>query len=270
MTKQSVERKAVPVRTSDGLDLTFWWWDQAKVRSRLLIVSPGFAQHHGTRIMRHLALELVDQAKADVLGVDFRGMADNPGRYGFGFAEHLDLQEAFRWAKKMKYKRVELVGFSMGAYIALRALAIDPGPVKRCYFVSGPTKIEDIVTTLGPLRQAFALATHWHHIRTRFWAGSQWLFRWDWPLRSKPSAVDFAPRVKVPVHFLAGAYDQLVLPKLTKAVYEAVKAPKSLTTFPRGQHAEYMALEERQAFLAWMKERVDRIERRKTPRAAPI
>jgi alpha-beta hydrolase superfamily lysophospholipase len=265
---KGVERKPVQLRTSDGLDLTFWWWNQHKTRKRLLIVAPGFAQHHGTKIMKHLAREFLPGA--DVLGVDFRGMAGNPGRYSFGSREHLDLQAAFKWAKKMKYKRVELLGFSLGAYISLRALAEDTGPVKRCYFVSGPTRLEDIVKTGGPLRQLFAIATRWHHIVARVWAGSQWFFRWDWPLRSKPSALDFAPKVKVPVHFLIGGYDQLVLPRLTKAVYEAVKAPKSLTTFARGHHAEYMAVQEQKAFLKWMKERVDRIERRKTPRAAPI
>ena len=253
MKREVVERKPIEVRTSDGLTLTFWWWVPRRQRERLIIVSPGFAQHHGTNIMKHVAQEL--WAQADVLGVDFRGMADNPGRYGFGFAEHLDLQAAFVWAKKMRYKRVELLGFSMGAYIALRALAVDPGPVKRCYFVSGPTKLEDIVRTGGPIRQGLAIATHWHHIRTRFWAGSQFLFRWDWPLRKKPSAVEFAGRVKVPVHFLIGAYDQLVLPKLTRAVHDAVNAPKSLTVFPRGHHAEYMAVQERRLFLAWMEQR---------------
>lgn len=248
--KRGVERKPVRVRTADGLDLTFWWWDQQAVRSRLIIVAPGFAQHHGTRIMKHVAREL--WGKADVLGVDFRGMAGNPGRYGFGYAEHLDLQAAFAWARRMRYRSVELLGFSMGAYIALRAVAQDPGPVRRLWFVSGPTRLEDIVLTGGPLRQVWAVISHWSRIKVRVWAGSQWFFRWDWPLRPKPDAVEFAARVRIPVHFLVGHFDQLVLPALTRRVHAAVRGKKSLTEFPGGQHAEYMALEEKGAFLAWM------------------
>ena len=251
MKNQGIERKAIHVSTSDGLELTFWLWDQQRVKDKLLIVAPGFGQHHGTNIMKHVARLFWD--KRDVLGVDFRGMAGNPGRYGFGYAEHLDLQAAFAWAKRQGYKEVELIGFSMGAYISLRALAEYPGFIQRCYFVSGPTCIEDIVRTGGPLRQAAWILTHWAHVRLRVWAGSQYFFRWDWPLRSQPSAVELAPRVRIPVHFLTGTDDQLVLPKLTRAVFNAKKGKKSLTELGDGQHAEYMALAQPGAFLAWMK-----------------
>lgn len=249
--KSFVARKPVHVRTSDGLDLTFWWWDQRRVRDKLLIVAPGFAQHHGTNIMRHVARKFWD--RRDVLGVDFRGMAGNPGRYGFGRDEQRDLQAAFAWAKKMRYKRVELIGFSMGAYIGLRALAEDPGPVKRFYFVSGPSSIEDIVKTLGPIRQVLAFLRHPERIQLRVWAGSQFFFRWAWPLGGHPPGTDLARRLKVPTHFLIGSEDQLVLPKLTQAVHAATRAPKTLTVFKDGQHAEYMAVTQPGQFLAWMR-----------------
>jgi pimeloyl-ACP methyl ester carboxylesterase len=233
------------------LDLTFWWWDQQRVRDKLLIVAPGFAQHHGTNIMRHLARMFWD--RRDVLGVDFRGMAGNPGRYSFGRDEQKDLQAAFAWAKKMRYKRVELIGFSMGAYFGLRALAEDPGPVRRFYFVSGPSSLEDIVWSLGPIRQVLAFVRHPGRIRLRVWAGSQFLFRWAWPLGGHPPAAALAPRLKVPTHFLIGSEDRLVLPQLTRAVHAATRAPKTLTVIEGGQHAEYMAVTQPGKFLAWMR-----------------
>lgn len=250
--KPGVERVPVKVRTSDGLDLTFWLWDQQSVRDKLLIVSPGFAQHHGTHIMRHVARLFWD--RRDVLGVDFRGMAGNPGRYSFGRDEHKDLQAAFAWARRMRYKRVELIGFSMGAYIGLRALAEDPGPVKRFYFVSGPTTLEEIVLSLGILRQPLAFLLHPIRIRTRVWAGSQFFFRWAWPLGGHPDGRALAQRLTVPTHFLIGGDDELVLPRLTRAVHDAVRAPKTLTVFDGGQHAEYMAVTHPGKFLRWMRE----------------
>ncbi len=254
VVKNGVERRPVRVRTADGLDLTFWLWDQQKVRDKLLIVAPGFAQHHGTNIMRQVARTFWH--RRDVLGVDFRGVADtNPGRYTFGRKEHLDLQAAFAWARRMRYKHVELVGFSMGAYIGLRALAEDPGPVKRFYFVSGPTCIEDIVKTLGPARQVGYFLRHPGQIKLRFWAGSQILFRWGWPLGGHPHGTELAARLKVPTHFLIGSEDRLVLPSLTRAVHAATRAPKTLTVFEGGQHAEYMAVVQRERFLAWMERR---------------
>lgn len=245
-----LERQRIPLRTRDGLQLSAWLWAAHQPQGRLTIVSPGFAQHHGTNIMRHIAQEFVQDR--DVLGVDFRGMAGNPGRYGFGWKEEQDLQAAIQWAKARRYRDIEVIGFSMGAYIGLKALALEPGPVKRYFFVSGPTCVEDIARTLGPLRQAWALLTHWQQIKYRVWAGSQWFFRWDWPFRSKPRATEFAPRMRVPVAFLIGGQDQLVLPKLTLAVHQAVKARKTLALFPEGQHAEYMAVVERRKFLAWV------------------
>jgi alpha-beta hydrolase superfamily lysophospholipase len=251
--RSGVARKPVQVTTSDGLSLTFWWWDQEAVRDKLLIVAPGFMQQHGTNIMRHLAhLFWHDR---DVLGVDFRGMAGNPGRYSFGRDEHKDLRAAFEWAKRMGYKRVELIGFSMGAYICLRALAEGAGPVQRCYFVSGPTNIEEIVLTGGPIRQLWAFIRHPLRIQLRVWGGSQFFFRWAWPLGGHPHAArELAPKVKVPVHYLIGGDDQLVLPRLTRAVHDATKAPKSLTVFKDGQHAEYMPVTQPGKFIRWMRE----------------
>lgn len=247
-----VERKPVPVTTSDGLDLTFWWWDQAKARDKLLIVAPGFMQQHNTNIMKHIARMF--WTDRDVLGVDFRGMAGNLGRYGFGRHEQKDLQAAFAWAKKMKYKRVELIGFSMGAYIALRAVAEDPGPVKRLYFVSGPTSIEEIVRTGGPLLQLWGFIKDWKRLKLRVWGGSQYFFRWDWPLGGHPDGRKLAEKVTIPVHYLVGTEDRLVLPRLTEAVFQHTRSPKSLTVIQDGQHAEYMAVTHPSQFLNWMRE----------------
>jgi pimeloyl-ACP methyl ester carboxylesterase len=248
---KGIDRQPIQVTTSDGLTLTFWWWDQVRRRDKLIIVAPGFMQHHGTNIMQHLAQ--VFWLERDVLGVDFRGMAGNPGRYSFGRDEHKDLLAAFAWAKRMKYKRVELVGFSMGAYIALRAVAEDPGPVKRLYFVSGPTSIEEVVKTWGPLRQILYFLRYPNHLRLRVWAGSQPFFRWAWPLGGHPDGRDLAKRLTVPVQYLIGSEDQLVLPALTRAVYDATPGKKSLTVFEGGQHAEYMAVVHPKKFVEWMR-----------------
>jgi alpha-beta hydrolase superfamily lysophospholipase len=250
--KNGVERKPIQVTTSDGLSLSFWFWDQARVRDKLLIVAPGFMQHHGTNIMKHVA-RLFWQDR-DVLGVDFRGMAGNPGRYSFGRDEQKDLQAAFAWAKKMRCKRVELIGFSMGAYISLRAVAEDPGPVQRLYFVSGPTSIEEVVSTLGPLRQLLYILLHPFHLQLRVWAGSQLFFRWAWPLGGHPDGRELAKKVKIPVQYLIGSDDQLVLPQLTEAIYDQTRSPKTLTIFEGGQHAEYMAVTQPGKFIRWMRE----------------
>jgi pimeloyl-ACP methyl ester carboxylesterase len=239
----------LPYRSQDGLPLRARWWKGKRRRRALTVVSPGFAQHHGNRIHQRVAALILPQR--DVLGVDYRGMAGQPGRYSFGADEHQDLIPLLDWAGR-HYADVELLGFSMGAIIALRALAQRPGRVRRLYFVSGPTSVEGIVATLGPIRQPLYLLGHPWLWPIRHSAQSQVLFRWGWPFWAKAPADAMGARLKTPAAFLVGGRDWLVLPRLTRAVHDAVRVRKQWTEFPEGQHAEYMAVLQPQAFLAWM------------------
>ena len=239
----------LPYRSLDGLELRARLWKGKRKRPAVTVVSPGFAQHHGNRVFQRVAAMIL--ARRDVLGVDYRGMAGQPGRYTFGAREQQDLIPLLDWACR-RYADVELLGFSMGAIIALRALAEHRCRVRRLYFVSGPTRIEGIVATLGPIRQPLYLLTHPRLWPARSSAQSQVLFRWGWPFHPKPKGEDLAARLKTPVSFLVGGRDQLVLPRLSRRIHDAVAGSKQWAEFPDGEHAEYLAVLQPEAFLAWM------------------
>jgi len=55
-----------------------------------------------------------------VVAVDFRGHGRSTGRSSVGRDEILDLDAAVRWARELGYSSVAVVGFSLGAAVALR------------------------------------------------------------------------------------------------------------------------------------------------------
>lgn len=73
---------------------------------------------------------------AGVVTVDLRGHGRSGGRTTLGLAEPADVRAAVEWARA-RYTRVAVLGFSMGAAVALRAAALYGG-VDAVAAVSGP------------------------------------------------------------------------------------------------------------------------------------
>ncbi len=223
-------------------------------RGRLVVVCPGFAQHKDTGPMRRVSAML--RPFGDVLCLDFRGTGASRGRYGFGNREPLDLRAALDWARP-RYRERVVAGFSMGSYIALRAAAQWPGLANRLLLVSCPTRLEDVLMTLGPLRQSLTMFTHWPALGLRLKGGSNPFFRWANPLARKPRGEDLAARLREPASFLVGGRDQLVLPSLSRRVFEAAGASSTFDQVAQGYHAEYIFLQHPQASLAWVERELE-------------
>lgn len=59
-----------------------------------------------------------------VVAIDMRGHGGSSGRTSMGDVEVLDVEAAVAWARELGYRRVVLVGFSMGGAVVLRAAAL--------------------------------------------------------------------------------------------------------------------------------------------------
>lgn len=246
-SKKPPQSSDLALRARDGIRIAARHWRRPGTRN-LIVMVPGFGQNKDTPIMRRCADIFSDYG--DVLCLDLRGTGKSEGRYHFGAGEELDVQAALLWAKS-RYGSVELMGFSMGAYISLRAAVDNPKLVQRLFFVSGPTRIDDIVLTLGPIRQAIVRFNPEVRKVSR-WAGMDMFFRWGSIFRSKPRGQDLAAALKVPISLLVGSRDQLVLPKLSHRVFEAAASKKVWTVFEGGFHAEYLAVMREVEFRAWI------------------
>ena len=71
---------------------------------------------------------------------DFRGHGRSGGRSSVGRDETLDLDAVVRWTRDQGYGRVVVVGFSMGAAIALRHAAVGSAPGDAVVSVSSPSR----------------------------------------------------------------------------------------------------------------------------------
>ena len=221
----------------------------------IIVVSPGYAQHKDTPVMRKFArdLSLVD----DVLSFDYRGTNESAGRFWFGAHEYQDLEPILVWAKK-NYAKVTLLGFSLGAYSALRGAYEYPGNIDELLLVSCPTRVDEIVWGGGVVLNVWDLLTHWN-LLTRQSPADQF-FRWGYPFLAKPSTADLSPDLKLPLHFLVGGKDRLISEQMTRKVYDAIPnaTQKSWTEFPDGSHAEAMIEDQGPELLKWVNEKRSR------------
>lgn len=191
----------------------------------------------------------------DVVCVDFRGVGKSEGRYGFRAREHYDLEAVLKWGRY--YHHRILMGLSMGAYYSLRAAHDFPRLVDRLLLVSIPTRFEDVIKTMGPLRQAWMIGTDWKALSRRLRTPQNIFFRWDNPFHSKPDGAEMAKDLKAPAFFLVGGKDGLVMKSLSRKVYEAAPEPKSWTEIQAGNQAEFLYLENKIKFQNWLKKVLD-------------
>jgi pimeloyl-ACP methyl ester carboxylesterase len=80
------------------------------------------------------------RARGGVVSLDFRGHGGSTGESTVGDLEVLDLAAAVSWARLLGYHRVVPVGWSMGAAVAVRFAALNPGAVDAVVAVSGPSR----------------------------------------------------------------------------------------------------------------------------------
>ncbi len=108
-------------------------------RDLALVVAHGFTGALERPAVRRVAGEF--RAYGGVVTFSFRGHGDSGGRSTVGDRETLDLAAAVGWARRLGYRSVAAVGFSMGGSVVLRHAGA-PGrePVDAVVSVSSPAR----------------------------------------------------------------------------------------------------------------------------------
>ncbi|MCG5214522.1 alpha/beta fold hydrolase [Streptosporangium soli] len=102
-----------------------------------IVVAHGFTGNWRQRSTRRIVHAL--SAFGGVVSFDFRGHGRSGGHTTVGDLEVLDLEAAVRHARVIGYPRIAVVGFSMGAAVALRHAGLRGG-VDAVAAVSGPAR----------------------------------------------------------------------------------------------------------------------------------
>jgi pimeloyl-ACP methyl ester carboxylesterase len=235
--------------TDDNVVIAADWYHGPTLTSQVIVISPGFAQNKATQSMQGLAAGLLPQS--DLIMLDYRGTGQSGDSFWFGSKEYQDLIIYLRFART-RYSHVKLLGFSLGAYTALRTASEYPGVADELYLVSCPISLDAIVTSGGaflqPLERPFQKM-----VSKAGPLSSNPNFRWGPLFAAKPDGRLLAKELKTPVSFLSGSQDKLVFAKMSRRVFDAVPGQKAWAVQDGGLHAEMMFFQDPEGFKAWMK-----------------
>jgi pimeloyl-ACP methyl ester carboxylesterase len=172
---------------------------------------------------------------AGVLSFDFRGHGRSGGLSTLGDREIRDLDVVVRWARELGYQRVAVVGFSMGASIALRHAGL-VGGVDAVVSVSGPGRWY-YRGTESMRRVHFAVEHRIGRYVIRRWLKTR-IASDGWKLVPVPPAEAAAKISPVPLLIVHGDQDHYFPPEHARQLYMAANEPKELWLIPGMGHAE--------------------------------
>lgn len=226
----------VMLRTKDGVRLNAAHIPARRESDIGIVLAHGFTGSWRERSTRRIAHVL--SGFGGVIGFDFRGHGRSEGRTTVGDLEILDVDAAVRHARVVGYRRVAVVGFSMGGAVAVRHGGL-LGGVDAVVSVSAPARWYYRGTR--PMRQV-----HWVieqplgrfvarvAKRTRI-AGARWE---TMPVAPYEAAALISPTPLLVVHGDADTFFPL---EHAYRLYESARDPKELWVEPGYGHAETAA-----------------------------
>ena len=223
-------------KTEDDIKIAFNYYRTGY--EEVVIICPGWFMTKDSKAFSSLAEDL--STKLDVISMDFRGHGESEGYFTFTSKEILDLEAVIKYAKKY-YKRIYLMGFSLGG-----ALVLIEGALHN--------KVDKIISISAP--------TDFYRIENKMWHPNAWIptlkkfepKRWlsvrpSLVIHKKIKPIDIVDKITAPTLFIAGAKDVTVCPWHTEMLYQKAQCKKAFELFENGIHAEDIFINERERFL---------------------
>jgi len=227
--------------------------------SRVIIIAPGFYNNKDTVLFKSMADAF--SKEYDVIVFDFRGHGKSSDVFTWTALEQKDLRAITDYAKENGYEKIGVIGFSLGAAIALIEASFHQN-IDSVIAVSSPAE-------LGKIDFHFWEKDMWRDLRLNFGVkGRGKGVRPGSLALQKIRPYDVVDKISpTPVLFLHGEKDWLVKLSHSQLLFEKAKDPKVLTILEDGGHAERMF----DAFPdQFMKICLDRFRETLSPRALPV
>lgn len=204
----------------------------AKGSDTAIILAHGFYNNKDTYLFKAIAEML--HKHYDVVTFDFRGHGKSNGLFSWTAYEPQDLRAVISFAKKKGYKKIGVIGFSLGAATTLIELSQNPIlEVKSIIAVSPPydfwkidfrfwehEMLNDLKLNLGPKGKGKGVHP-----------GN--------PFLRKIRPIDAVTQVSdCPVLFIHGEKDWLIKPYHSERLFAVASQPKKLKIIPDAGHAE--------------------------------
>ncbi len=196
----------------------------------VVLLAHGFYNNKDAYLFQKIAEAL--SRDFDVISFDFRGHGKSSGLFSFTSLETEDLRAVVAYAKKEAYRSVGVIGFSLGAAVAIIEGSRNTD-IRSVISVSSPydfwkidyrfwekEMLEDLKLNLGEKGKGKGLRP-----------GNPFLPK----VRPLDAVAKIAPR---PILFIHGRQDWLIHPIHSAKLYRKAKQPKKLLLVDNAGHAE--------------------------------
>ena len=221
--------------SSDGIVLSYR--HTTNNHGAVVVVAHGFYDSKDSTLSRKLEQGLVSDY--DVFLFDFRGHGKSTGLFTWTSQEGADLEAVLKHLKS-RYKKIGLIGFSMGGSIGMNVLA-GSDEVDSFVCVSAPSDVSKIDYKLWELDPENEIIRKGKGVRP----GPFWL--------DKQKPIDSVTKVRAPILYIHGTKDWLVKPWHSQALYDNTPGRKKIVSIEGGPHAEYLMLKYSGEFLTEIK-----------------
>jgi len=196
----------------------------------VVVLAHGFYNNKDAYLFQKMAKDF--SRSMDVLSFDFRGHGKSSGFFSFTSLESEDLRAVVAYAKEQSYRSIGVIGFSLGAAVAIIEGSRNPD-VQSIISVSSPydfwkidyrfwekEMLEDLKLNLGEKGKGKGLRP-----------GNPFLPK----VRPINVVAKISPRS---VLFIHGRQDWLIHPMHSAKLYRRAKQPKKLILVDNAGHAE--------------------------------
>ncbi|HEY0590768.1 MAG TPA: alpha/beta fold hydrolase [Thermoanaerobaculia bacterium] len=204
----------------------------ASDRNRVVLVVPGFWRARRWPILEALAARIA-AGGASAAVMDLRGHGESGGTFGFNLHEWRDVVAVARDLAGRGFRRIDLLGFSLGASIAVTAAVRGDGvPWGSLLLISPVADFALIRPRLNPFTMHRHLAFRQAFRRPRF--------DWSFAFREKIRAVDEIGKLTIPVTIVHVRRDWLIHHRHAETLFSRAREPKrlALLDIPGRWHAD--------------------------------
>lgn len=241
-------KQEIALKTVDNVKIAADYYNKGK--DEIVIIAPGWFMTKDSWVFREISKAFLK--KYDVIAFDFRGHGRSGGFYTFSAKEEYDLESVVNFATQKKYKKIYLVGFSLGAAICI--IYASKNNADKLILISPPCNFSKIENQMYK-KEA------WFETCKKFELKRFFTVRPSFIVHKKTKPLDVVGNINSKILFMGGKKDPTVHFWHCIELFKKTKCAKKLVLYENGIHAEDLFLHDKTGFMQtcfdWLDEKKD-------------